>query len=212
MYNQILVFGASIVYGAWDSEGGWVARLRKDIDRRSAHLPSSQRQQILNLGVSGQTSTKVLNRFEAETEARVREKDKCLVIFSVGSNDYAWLEFEKKYVVDSELYRENLLTLITIGRKLNVSMLFLTLTPVDESITKIANHKGKVRRNVDVERYNSIVKSLCSQENIPMVDVYAAFMKTNHIQLLSSDGLHPNNTGHKVIFELVKKHIDSERL
>lgn len=29
---KILVFGDSIAYGKWDSDGGWVARLRKYVD------------------------------------------------------------------------------------------------------------------------------------------------------------------------------------
>ena len=79
---QVLVFGDSIAYGARDGEGGWVQRLRKFLDERN--LMGCL---IYNLGVSGDTVQGLLERFEFETEQRMRKGEEAVFIFEVGIND-----------------------------------------------------------------------------------------------------------------------------
>ena len=52
---QILIFGDSIAWGAWDKEGGWVQRLRKLIDEKNLSDPEFYCL-VYNLGVSGNKS------------------------------------------------------------------------------------------------------------------------------------------------------------
>jgi len=71
MDKHILVFGTSTTYGAWDSEGGWVARLRKFLDEKTISSNYKSEGLIYNLGVSGDKTEDVLKRFEPETKARL---------------------------------------------------------------------------------------------------------------------------------------------
>ena len=76
--SKILVFGASITYGAWDLEGGWVDRLKKychkfDLEDKFYYL-------VENLGISGQISKDILERFELETKARYRGKEDIIIV------------------------------------------------------------------------------------------------------------------------------------
>ncbi len=70
---KILIFGDSIAYEAWDREDGWVTRLRKFVDDKILSAPEEDNyyHHIYNLGISGDTSTGVLNRFHAEMNARL---------------------------------------------------------------------------------------------------------------------------------------------
>ncbi len=68
----ILVFGDSISYGAWDIEGGWVSRLRKFLDKKNLSEENFDCK-VYNLGISGDNSSGVLNRFEFETRQRIRK-------------------------------------------------------------------------------------------------------------------------------------------
>ncbi|MEA2003336.1 MAG: hypothetical protein U9O53_00050 [archaeon] len=72
--THILVFGDSIVWGAWDSEGGWVDRLKMKINRNAIKAirknPESDYNVIYNLGVAGINIKNVLSRIKSETKAR----------------------------------------------------------------------------------------------------------------------------------------------
>ena len=49
---EIIVFGDSIAYGAWDKEGGWVQRLRKILDVKTLSNPD-QFYLVYNLSIDG---------------------------------------------------------------------------------------------------------------------------------------------------------------
>ena len=85
--SQILIYGDSITYGAWDTEqGGWVARLRKFLDNK-ADEDEKYYYLVYNLGISGNNSTDILSRFEFEAKQRVREEGETIIIFALGTND-----------------------------------------------------------------------------------------------------------------------------
>lgn len=82
--KRFLIFGASITYGAWDREGGWVSRLRRLLDEKNIDEPDKYYYTVFNLGVSGATVGDILERIEVETKPRVREKGQDITILSVG--------------------------------------------------------------------------------------------------------------------------------
>ena len=84
--TNILVFGASITWGAWDREGGWVQRLRNFVDEKNISNPDYDRM-IYNLGISGDTTENLLSRLENEVKTRLSEEE-TIIIFSIGTNDF----------------------------------------------------------------------------------------------------------------------------
>ncbi|MDP3998378.1 MAG: hypothetical protein Q8P89_02085 [bacterium] len=68
---HILAFGTSTTYGAWDIEGGWVQRLRRFLDEKIITANYEHDYFVYNLGVSGDKSADILERFETETKARL---------------------------------------------------------------------------------------------------------------------------------------------
>ncbi len=67
--SQILIFGDSNTYGAWDPDGGWVARLRKFADEKNME-GKDYFVLVYNLGIDGDDTSGVLKRIESETVAR----------------------------------------------------------------------------------------------------------------------------------------------
>ncbi len=61
---NVLVFGDSIAYGAWDEEGGWVERLKRYLHHRTTSY--GEYHLVYNLAVSGETSRGILERLEGE--------------------------------------------------------------------------------------------------------------------------------------------------
>jgi lysophospholipase L1-like esterase len=200
---QILVFGDSITYGAWDIEGGWVQRLRKWIDR--INLADDEFYCLVyNLGVSGETSSELIERFESETKRRIKEGKETILIFSIGMNDTLILLDEKAIKTSAEQFKKNIETLLKLAKKYSSKIVFVGLIPVDESRTiPVAWNKNKAYSNKIIREYNQIAKKICEQQQVVFVDVFDTFESSGHEKLLE-DGLHPNSRGHKIIFEMVR--------
>jgi len=198
--TRILVFGASITYGAWDREGGWVQRLRKFLDEKTLTF------RIYNLGITGNTTKELLERFEFEAKQRfkLKERDDRIIIFSIGINDSQFVISKNDLRTKPEKFTENIQKLIGLAKKFNSKIAFLGLTPVDElKTTPTSWDRDKTYKNENVRKYNEIIKSVCKENNISFIEIFEKWIKSDYKKLLE-DGLHPNSEGHQKIFEIVK--------
>ena len=94
---QILIFGNSIIYGAWDKEGGWVSRLRKFLDEKNLSSGPNFYCLVYNLGISGNTTDDLLERFEFEIKQRLKEDEETIILFAIGINDSQFLQSENNF-------------------------------------------------------------------------------------------------------------------
>lgn len=199
----ICVFGDSIEYGAWDTAGGWVQRLRTWLDE------SAPKEHIIyNCGISGDSSSDLLKRFKAESKARFKEADEYkegkIIIISVGGNDSLWLLDKKKLKVQPKQTEKNVRKIIDVARKFTNKIILVGVLPADESKTNPFAWNSKMFfKNENIANTNKIIKSVCNSKGVPFVDVYANWINSDYKNLLS-DGAHPNSDGHKKIFELVR--------
>ncbi|MBS3125805.1 hypothetical protein J4211_06190 [Candidatus Woesearchaeota archaeon] len=131
--TTILIFGDSIAYGAWDAQGGWVARLRKLVDKRNADPKDDFYCLVYNLGVSGDTTADVLQRMNAEINAR--EKDDLILVFSIGGNDAVYIPSKKSNKVAPAEFEKNINKIIKQAKKYTNHSLFTGIIPMDESKT-----------------------------------------------------------------------------
>ncbi len=200
---DIFIFGDSITWGFYDVDGGWAERLKKDCYPK--HI-------IYNLGVSGNTTFDLLNRFEFETEQRFYRDEKTLVIFSIGINDSQFNNKENRTRVDVFNFRNNLLRLINKARKFTPYVIFLGLNPVDESkVDPIPWRQEFSYKNEKIKEYEGIIKNVCEETKIHFVPVFHKFYESDYENLLE-DGIHPNSEGHKKIFGIIKEFLESENL
>ena len=130
--KQILVFGASIIYGAWDKEGGWVQRLRKFIDEKNLSDPNFYCL-TYNLGISGNTTKDLLNRFKFETKQRLKNKE-TILIFSIGVND-SIINKQGNLNYPPKKFEKNILKLIKQAKKLSSKIIFVGFNPINEAFT-----------------------------------------------------------------------------
>ncbi len=84
---RVLIFGDSITYGAWDTEGGWVDRLKRIAHTRTVDSKGQVKLQIINLGIGGDTSTKILKRLSNEIDARKSASWPFVFVFTFCAND-----------------------------------------------------------------------------------------------------------------------------
>ena len=215
--THILVFGDSIVWGSWDSKGGWAERLRMEINRNAIKAirknPESDYNAIYNLGIAGTSIKNVLSRIKSETKARNYEGEENVIIFTIGTNDCAFLESKKNdNITDPDDFETKLRELADTAGKIASETVFLSITPVDEDKTNpLPWATDQYHKNDNVRQYNSIIKKICAEEDAEFIDIFKLFTSSDYKQFLE-DGLHPNTRGHKLIFDVVRKFLKEKNI
>jgi acyl-CoA thioesterase I len=199
--KNIFVFGDSCVQGFWDSKGGWATRLKQYFDASMAVAPDFPHHgfyhMVFPLGVSGDTTKSILKRFEFETEKRMGwETAEEIFIFSIGVNDVALLDLAET--------ERNIREIIKRAKGFSKKIVFLEVGPVDERLTKpVAWNEDCFYENKKIEAYNKILKKIAKENKVELISLFDEWKKINYRKLLA-DGIHPNDRGHKYIFEKVR--------
>lgn len=202
MSANILVFGDSIVWGAWDDEGGWAQRLKSFLLNSVVNSNFSNDCNVHVLGIPGDTSKGVLRRIVNESNARINPDYETVIIVAIGINDSQIDLSNSSNKIPPKEYEENMQAIIDEINKLNAKPIILGITPVDERVGEMSWKKGYGYTNEQVEKYNGIARKIASKNSVEFVDAYSQFKNTQGDLLL--DGLHPNSKGHELIFEKVK--------
>jgi lysophospholipase L1-like esterase len=202
---NILVFGDSIVQGAWDKEGGWVERLKKAINNKVVETDFKYYVLISNLGISGDKTTELLIRIEPEIIARQQDDLETIIVIAIGINDSQFVISENSHRTPPKIFAKNIEILISIAKKYASKIFIVGLTPVDESKT-VPWDKNKCYKIEYCKKYNGILKSVSEKESIKFINVFDEFIKRD-LKSLLVDGLHPNTEGHKLLFETVQRQL-----
>ncbi len=189
---DIVVFGDSITWGAYDEElGGWVNRLNffaKQKDRDNF---------VYNCGISGDTTDGLLIRFEGEARARTASH----IIIAIGIND----SFHDKTPrnggkVPFERFVENLNKIAVQARAITNNVVFIGPTRVVESKTRPISWNDKVYySNSEIVKYDKAIEDLCAQNKLQYLSMADIISEAE-----LPDGLHPKAAGHQKMFERVR--------
>ena len=201
MSKRICVWGDSIAHGSCDNiGGGWVDRL-KIFFNQSEHDYS-----VYNLGVSGDNSSDLLKRFEIEYNARQSD----VVIIAIGINDSQYNINTNKNRLELNKYENNIKKIIDIIELKSKKILFLGMSKVIEvMLTPIPwdENMEKCYSNKEIQKYISILKNIASTQKCNYLDIFE-LLKNEDME----DGLHPNASGHKKIFEQVKNYLIDNKI
>jgi lysophospholipase L1-like esterase len=195
---RILVFGDSIAYGAWDSQGGWVDRLKREAHQQTVASEGKFKLQIVNLGIGGNSSTKILERLGAETAARYSANWPLVFVFNFNAND----ERTRNDVPETTLeqFKQNTQAIIDIAKKHSDKILFVGTTPMGEPEVPF---KDAVYSDERIVEYEAAQKAIVEAAGLPFIDVREAFESAEE-NVFSYDKLHPNDAGHALLAEIVK--------
>ena len=192
MSKRICVFGASITWGAFDSEkGGWVNRLKLiNFTQGGGYID------IYNLGISGDTTNELLERIDTELFARNPD----IIIFSIGANDSSYLKSKNNNYVDLKKFKENLNELYKKSKKFTKEIIFVGLTKIDEKkLNPIPWDNDICYTDKNIAVYNLAIKNFCKENNLPFIEMFDLLDDED-----LDDGLHPNSDGHEKMFNRVK--------
>lgn len=197
MDSRILIFGDSITYGAWDTSGGWADRLKQWAHKRTIESTSTDKIQVLNLGIGGDTSTGVLKRLEAEVEARYSASWPFAFIFAIGTND----ERVKNGQIETPLeeFKQSIQGIIDAARKHTDKILFIGLPPLAENTVSFKDQEYSDKR---IAEYEHAAREIVQSSGLPFIEVRSAFEGSSE-NLFSDDKLHPNDDGHAILADII---------
>ena len=199
-----ILFGDSIGFGVGDyHNGGWATQLRLLIDRDK----KAKNNNLINLSIAGDTSRHLLARMEKEAKLRIRDKDSSEFRFliAIGANDARVDKVDANNNISPAEFRQNIGNIIQIAKQLSKELVLIGLLPVDESL--ITPYKEeKYYFNEQLKKYNQILKEIAEEQKLNFVNMFEEWTKKDWPTLLD-DGLHPNTSGHQLIFEAVKSEL-----
>ncbi len=189
--ESICVFGDSTAWGAWDLEkGGWVNRLWLFIGNRDDEYV-----ELYNQSISGGSTATILERFESE--AKIRNAD--ALIFQSGANDSCFISKEGPNNISIDIFEKNIREIIKRAKNITNRIVFLGLKNVDESKTTPVSWIDYHYLNSEIEKYDEVMQSICKDNNVLYLSMSGLLGNEDF-----EDGIHPNVSGHKIIFERVR--------
>lgn len=203
MNARILVFGDSITYGAWDTAGGWVERVKAAMHLRTVESAGATKIQVLNMGVGGDSSTKLRARLKHDITSRHSASWPFVFVFSFGAND----ERTKDGVVETtvEKFEENTKAIIELARQYSDRILFLGIIPLAKPVVVFKDQEYSDER---IWQYDKVLRRSAEKAGVRYVPLRPVFLEKDATSLYAYDDIHCNDNGHMLIAEAVQPLLD----
>ena len=151
---------------------------------------------FINKGISGQTTSEILNRFQND----VINKKPNTVIILAGINDIA----ENNGPVTIEKIAENIFKMVELAKKEKINTIICSVLPAN----KILWNKS-IRPSFKIIKLNMILKQFCKNNKIEYVDYYSEMVDWKgglKTPLYTSkwDLVHPNEKGYEKMEEILQ--------
>lgn len=140
-----------------------------------------------NLDPNGRDSETVLTYLRSLIDARNFQAD--LLMVNCGLHDIKRSLAEGQLQVSPEQYRQNLIQLVNDSPLFASKFIWVTTTPVADSIHQARNTDFK-RFNADVLHYNQIAAEVFQPLGITIIDLYTFTRQLGPIEQLYEDHIH----------------------
>ena len=218
--NNLFIIGDSLAKGIiYDESDG---RYRPVGENIALNYAQKSGLQLKNFGMFGATVGKV-ERVLARHEQEIGEGD--LVIIECGGNDsdFDWGKIAQDPaaahvpMTPLERFAQGYAQLVNHVRALGATPLLINLPPVDAKRYFSWIARGKNAQNILSwlggseqyiycwhEMYNMCVCRIAAQCHAALVDIRSAFLRRrDYAGLLCADGIHPNESGYRLIYDEV---------
>ena len=177
---------------------------------------------VVNAGIGDTTTRDALARLDRD----VRHHHPDLVVIQFGIND-SWIDVDQGSTaprLTREEYRKNLRKIIGLLKSDGARVVLMTPNPMRWAdpyyIKAFGEHPGLLDthapRGIDrlLDLYAADVRAVAHQEQVTLVDVFAAFEGYGKVPgqsidelLLAGDGIHPNQAGQHLVCKLLTDRI-----
>ncbi|GAC1363015.1 MAG: hypothetical protein NVSMB38_45520 [Ktedonobacteraceae bacterium] len=187
-HMRICFVGDSFVNGTGDPTSlGWAGRLCVAAQQQGHEIT------YYNLGIRGQTSRQIAQRWQAEVIARLPKDVDGRIVFSFGANDITLEEGELR-VPFAESLQNTQQILATAQQHFPTIMVGPPPLLEDDLNQRIA-------------RLSQQLASVCNAMKVPYLEVFTSL---RHVQaweeeVASNDGAHPRTAGYDMLAHLVQE-------
>jgi lysophospholipase L1-like esterase len=190
---DICVFGDSVTYAGY-IKNSWANQLRWYLESKS-----DAEYHLFNLGINANTTTDILKRFDIEATAR----NPNVIIFAIGVNDSAYLLDSKKPITGLKVFKDNIKLLINKAQVYTKDIIFIGLALGDDSLLKPypESSRGKSYDIERVKQFDHAIKEIAAENSCKYIELFEKLEFTDF-----SDGLHPNESGHKKMYEVIREY------
>jgi acyl-CoA thioesterase I len=177
---KLVCIGDSITYGyGVSSKCCWVELIKKhfNID-------------VINKGINGDTTCGILSRSYRD----IIEEKPDYAIYMAGTNDILMNRPVKSI-------EDNIKLLINEAKENNIIPIIALQPPIVAALAKTYwdEEVDYEKVSLNLEDYVNWLKAYSEDNSIAFVNFYDRFINENNINSLYSDGIHPNEDGHKLM-------------
>ena len=195
--TRIVAFGSSSVQGRGDPErGGFVGRL----DRW--YQSQGQDCSIINLGLIGDSTRKMLSRFEEQVPSQFPD----LIILYPGLNDTRRKSISAPTASSTDEFEFNVLQLVQRASAI-AQTIFISAFPIDETRTCPWSDSSLFYLQSDAVKFTEIGYKVCQSWRISYLPVFETWSKLPQFRELSLDGLHGTPQAHEKLANELKEKI-----
>jgi len=201
--TRVVFFGDSITeFGVLP--GGYIAQLNDSI----AALGKAKRYELIGSGIGGNKIYDLYLRLKED----VLEREPDVVVLFVGVND-VWHKQLFGTGTDADKFHKFYTALIQKFQKKGIRVIACTPACIGE------RHPGENQMDGELDRFSEIIRNLAREKNIPHCDLRKAFLEysaknnpeNRESGILTTDGVHLNEKGNKMVAEMLLSQIESLR-
>ena len=211
--SKVIFLGDSITQAAESEEGegtykGFITSLRENV---------SQEVELINKGIGGNKVSDLLLRYNDD----VLKLKPNIVFIYIGIND-VWHKYDWGTGSDIDIYEKGLRKIITDIKAVGAKIILCTPTVIGENNGefKLNNNFKDIDTmeimNKDLDAFSDVVRNLSSEFKTDLLDLrkkFKEYISENNDQnmpkgVLTSDGVHLNNEGNKLIADQMIKFLN----
>jgi len=209
--KQVVFLGDSITQNAViNSEDfkGYITLIQEEVDENI---------KLIGRGISGDKVSDLLTRYKED----VLKLNPDIVFIYIGIND-VWHKYDFGTGTDIDLYENGLRKIISDVKNQGAKVVLCTPTVIGENSGefRLGNQFKDVetmeKMDQDLDDFSDIIRKLSSEYNTELVDlrkVFKQYISENNPEnkakgILTTDGVHLNNEGSKLIAENMLNHIN----
>ena len=206
---KIVFLGDSITQQAEDFEDGFISLIRQNLVQDKFEL--------VGKGIGGNKVSDLLTRYKSD----VIDLNPDIVFIYIGIND-VWHKYDFGTGSDIDLYEKGLRTIISDIKSLGSKIVLCTPTVIGENTgdfvlgNQFKDVETMENMNGDLDTFSEVVRKLSNEYETELLDLRKIFMDylaENNINndaagILTTDGVHLNEGGNKLIADQMIKFIN----
>ena len=163
---------------------------------------------VVNHACTGTRIEFILRNFDT-----LVSKDDDIVLCAIGTNNrhQCFTEGDKR-TYEEQLQRvyDFILALVNKFREANIPVIFIANIPSSEENEKDGSYFWRILHMNDINHLYKKAAGICDFQLISLYDLFTDYCQKEEVTIdsLLADGLHPNDNGHKLIFEMLLRELE----